>query len=78
MSLCIEEHHMPFVKGHAVVVRWNGSDFLRSFHDTEERANEAASRTIDLYPLRVVEAEVLFADNGNIRMWRKASEAGRS
>jgi hypothetical protein len=59
-----------FVQGYAVVAERGGSNTLRSFHDSRDNAGHMANRSIDTSPLQVVPAEVLYAINGNVRMWR--------
>lgn len=59
-----------FQQGYAVVARRNSGDVLRSFHSSDEDAENGARMTIDIDPLRVEPAEVSYASNGNVRMWR--------
>lgn len=58
------------VHGFAVTAERNGNLFFRGLHPTEEQANQALRRTIDVAALRVVEADVTYAKNGNVRIWR--------
>ncbi len=60
-----------FVQGFAVVTRHSlYGDSLRSFHASVEQATQAVQSVIDANPIRVESAEVTFAHNGNVRMWR--------
>lgn len=61
---------IPFQKGVAVVRETAYGPALSSFHKTMEAAAQVLSRTIDLVPLVLSPAEVWFADNGNVRLWR--------
>ncbi|MEO6145901.1 MAG: hypothetical protein ABIT70_02390 [Sulfuriferula sp.] len=55
--------------GFVVTAGRNGHWFFRSFHKDAGDANRAARKTIDVDALRVVEAAVAFAPNGNVRLW---------
>ncbi|BDT74119.1 hypothetical protein os4_36720 (plasmid) [Comamonadaceae bacterium OS-4] len=56
--------------GHAVVALRLRHLHLRSFHVDPEHAKAALHQTMDSDPLKAIPAEVTFAKNGNVRMWR--------
>ena len=61
---------LDFQQGHAVVASRYCGDVLISFHDSGEKSMQATRRVIDLDPLRTAPAEVCYANNGNVRVWR--------
>jgi hypothetical protein len=56
--------------GYAVVALRSGSPHLRSFHEGDLQAAHAMRQTIDVDPLQVVPADVTYAANGNVRVWK--------
>lgn len=54
-----------------VAKRWGGL-FLVSEFSTQDRAEIALAENMDRHPLFVVPADVWFAPNGNVRLWKSA------
>lgn len=65
-----ENKAMEFTQGFAIVAKRYHGDVLLSFHGTEDGADEVAKMTIDADPLRIARADICYAKNGNVRMWR--------
>lgn len=58
----------PRIAGYALAVRRRGALDLLSFHQSQEEAQGASRRVIDCDALQVVEATIVYAANGNVRM----------
>jgi hypothetical protein len=65
----LEEHGEPMFA--VVAKRWGGL-FMVSAFSSQERAEIALAENTDRHPLFVVPAEVWFAPNGNVRLWKSA------
>ncbi len=59
------------VQGVAIVRDNSFGPTLASFHRSEAEAGAALRTMIDLVPLLLEPAEVCFAQNGNVRLWRQ-------
>jgi hypothetical protein len=64
-----------FVNGYAVVATRHHSNVLRSFHTDKCDAEQHLHRTIDTGQLIILPAEIGFALNGNVRIWRSTSNS---
>lgn len=63
-------HPIQTDKFFVVAAGRNGNEFLRSHHIDRKSAEIALKMTIDTDRLIVVAAEIEFAANGNVRIWR--------
>ena len=61
---------IQFRRTFVVAAARNCNEFLRSHHIDRKSAEIALKMTIDTDRLRVVPAEIEFAANGNVRIWR--------
>ena len=64
---------LEFQPGYAVVARRGERNILKGFYWQEMFACEAKARMIDLDPLSVELAEICYAANGNVRIWKLRS-----
>ncbi len=60
---------LQFDIGFAVVAKRRGNWCMRSFHVSETSAATTLRMTVDSDPLQVIPAKVIFAENGNVRLW---------
>jgi hypothetical protein len=67
------ESRLNFVPGFAIIAAQMSGPTLQSFHESNEIACAATKRMVHLSALRVEPAEICFAKNGNVRMWRLLS-----
>ena len=67
-SICdgVKEMNSFFV----IAATRNSNLFLVSFYESMELANKAMCKTIDADALQIVPAQIQFAKNGNVRLWR--------
>lgn len=61
--------HKQASRAHAVVANRKGGRCLLSHHATPQEAMCAMDQSIDTDPLQVMPAEIVFAANGNVRLW---------